>query len=56
MFYQQLDYLWEYGYKHARLASAMQIRQAKLNDSDVKFKIYFKYGNGTSKEPFLNAF
>ena len=44
------------GYKHARLISAMQILQAKLNDSDVKFKIYYKYGNATSKEPYLNAF
>ena len=45
-----------YGYKHARLVSAMQILQAKLNDSDLKFKIYYKYGNATSKEPYLNAF
>ena len=45
-----------YGYKHARLVSAMQILQAKLNDSDVKFKIHYKYGNATSKEPYLNAF
>ena len=44
------------GYKLARLVSAMQILQAKLNDSDVKFKIYYKYGNATSKEPYLNAF
>ena len=44
-----------YGYKHARLVSAMQILQAKLNDSDLKFKIYYKYGNATSKEPYLNA-
>ena len=45
-----------YGYKHARLVSAMQILQAKLNDSDVKFKIYYKNGNATSKEPYLNSF
>ena len=43
-------------YKHTRLVSAMQILQAKLNDSDVKFKIYYKYENATSKEPYLNAF
>ena len=45
-----------YGYKHARLVSAMRILQAKLNDSDVKFKIYYKYGNVASKETYLNAF
>ena len=45
-----------YKHQHARLISAMQILQAKLNDSDVKFKIYYKYGNATSKEPYLNAF
>ena len=54
IFYQQPDQT--YGYKHARLVSAMQILEAKLNDSDVKFKIYYKYGNATSKEPYLNAF
>ena len=55
MFYQQPDLVITYT-KHARLVSAMQILQAKLNDSDVKFKIYYKYGNATSKEPYFNAF